>query len=485
MNKTVKNSAIYFLGTVATGILGFVNTMLLTRILSQQVYAMYGLFNTFATAAIMFISFGYDSSYMRFYYDHGTTQKKYLFECLKAPIVVFVVFLVALLEPSRTLISYIFESKLSYLALSVIAVYFMSSMAHRFIQLTARMEEMAWNYTLSNIVGKSGFIIVLIALCFANRDITFYDVLMSFLVASVASVIINLLVFRKIPQGAIEKKQDVNQKALFTYGFPFMINNVLILVIPVIEKVIIRDLAGWEILSIFTAASVFQTVVSLLTNTVNNIWNPIVFKSYDDEKHFKPILHHFGMAITVISAVGLVACVLLRRWLVLLLDSDYFAVYIIAPAICFAACFSLIITIYSVGINIKKKTVHFVVEPIIQIIVSVALCYLLIPSLKLIGIGIAILSSIVLSRLYRMVVGLRLYSSGTSEWKSVLLCVVCTAVSVLSMFLTTLKHDIILAICLVLFTLIIMNKDIAVICKTFLSLVSSKKTNSVKEGENG
>ena len=79
-------------GTIIMAILGFASTMILTRILSTRVYAMYGLLNTFSTAVIMFISFGYDSSYMRFYYSHGYSQKKFMIMSLKIPIIIFLAF---------------------------------------------------------------------------------------------------------------------------------------------------------------------------------------------------------------------------------------------------------------------------------------------------------------------------------------------------------------------------------------------------------
>ena len=88
MNKTVKNSAIYLFGTIVMSVLGFLNTILLTRILSQQTYAMYGLLATFSTAVITFIAFGFDSAYLRFFYDHGLSQKQYLLRCLKIPMVI-------------------------------------------------------------------------------------------------------------------------------------------------------------------------------------------------------------------------------------------------------------------------------------------------------------------------------------------------------------------------------------------------------------
>ena len=95
------------------GVLGLVNTMLLTRMLSQQVYAMYGLLTTFITAADMFVAFGYDQAYMRFYYSHDRSSLGFLCECTKVPAVIFVGIAIALLEPGQHLVRYVFEDKLA------------------------------------------------------------------------------------------------------------------------------------------------------------------------------------------------------------------------------------------------------------------------------------------------------------------------------------------------------------------------------------
>lgn len=478
MNKTAKNSVIYLLGTVIMAVLGFVGTMILTRVLSQKVYAMYGLLTTFSSAIIMFISFGYDLSYMRFYYSHGYSQKKFMMMSLKIPAVIFILFALIVLEPTQTFTKYIFGGRLSLFAVAVLLIYILFSFIQRFSQLTARMEEFAGNYIISNIVAKSGFILFILVFCLLFKNVSFELVLISFAVSIIAAVLINLKVFYKVSDKVSVSDKYVTNRELLSYGLPFMINSVLVLVIPVIEKLIIRDLVGWKILSIFTAASIFQTVIMLVTNTLENIWNPIVYKNCEKPEVFKPIMHIFGFATVIVLTLGLAACILLRRWLVLLLGNDYYSVYIIAPVILYGACINVISIVYSVGINIKKRTIHFIISPLIQGIVSFTLSFLLIPSMGLIGIGIASLASIATSRLYRIAVGLYYYNTGVSEWKSVLLCFIGTAVSVMSLYFTSLKFDIIAFAVLVLSLAVIVNKDIFALSHTMIGLFTKKNDNN-------
>lgn len=484
MNKTAKNSVIYLGGTIIVSVLGFASTMLLTRILSNQVYAMYGLLSTFCTAVTMFISFGFDSSYMRFYYNHGYTQKAFMIKCLKVPIIIFIVFSLIVLEPSHKLINYLFESNLSAFALMILLGYTLFFFLHRFSQLTARMEERALNYVVSNIIAKSGFIVFILISYLIWKNISFEMVILSFALSSLIAVIINLSVFFKVANKSCSTQEanvnnSISDKELIRYGFPYMVNDVLVLVIPVIEKLIIRDLAGWEVLSIYTAAATFQTIASLVSNTVVNIWNPIVFKHCENEKHLKPILHDIGFSLTIIIALGTSFCILCRRWLILLLGDNYYDAFIIAPAILFGALFNVSATIYGSGINIRKKTIHFIVSPFIQIVVSIILCYITVPALGLVGVGISTLISITLSRIYRIVVGMKLFDTGVKEGKVIAIYCFCFVTTLISLFFTSLVADVAVSISLFALTIAISLKDIQPLLKNIIVLIKGNKEKQV------
>ena len=484
MNKTAKNSVVYLAGTVVIGILGFVNTMVLTRVLSTRVYAMYGLLISVATTIMMFLSFGFDSAYMRFYYNNGHTKKKFLWMSLKPSLILFCVFALAILEPTHTLLKYIFETDISFWVALIFIAYIFFATVHRFTQLTARMEEFAGNYIASNIAAKSGFIIFILAFFLIFKmadlgDIPFYLVLLSFATSSVLSVIINVFIFSKASKSceviSDQKALAITHKDLFKYGFPYMINNVIVLVIPTIEKIIIRDQGSWDLLGIFTAAAVFQTVVSLLQHTLNNIWQPIAFKNCDDKEKFSNILHNFGLLSTVLVALAFVVFLFLRRWLVLFLDSNYYSVYIIMPTIMLGSCFNIITLIYSIGIDIQKKTYHLVIAPIIQGVLSIVLCFWLIPEMGLIGVAIATLVSQVAAKTYRIIVGVALYGTGRVEWKPVVVIGLCCVVAITSLFFTGFVFDAIFT-CLILAVLVLtVNKEAMALFKYFKNILKPQK----------
>ena len=472
MNKTAKNSAIYLAGTILSAAFGLVNTMLLTRVLDTSVYAMYGLLANFMTAATTFIAFGYDSAYSRFYYKHGYTQQRFIWYTLRTPMIVFAVFALILLEPNQFLLKNVFGERLGYMTIILLLVYAFFAFVHRFTQLTARMEERAFNYVGSNFVGKFGFVVIVAVVYWIARPVSFDWVVLSFLISGVVATAMNLFIFTRLSRQRNVASESVTEKDLFSYGFPYMLNNVLILIVPLVEKIIIRESAGGGeagdmTLAVYTAAAVFQTVIMLISNTVINIWNPLVYKHFDNEKRFKPILHLFGLTATVVLVVGLAFCILLRPVLVLILDARYRAdVSVIAPAVLFGACFNVLNIIYSVGINIKKKTGYFIVSPLLQLVISVSLCFLLVPRMGLVGVAIASLASLVISKTYRIMVGMRLYNSGVSEWKSVALCVIGVAASVFALFFNTWLSNALVFAALIAAVAVIVNKE-------FVSMIRS------------
>ena len=456
-------------------VLGLVSSMLLTRILDPTEFGLYGILISFASTAIMLISFGFDSAYTRFYYMHGLRQKEFMKMCIKYPLILFGVFAIIMLEPTLSVAKFFFDENIGYLTVIFIVIFVLWDFLHKFSQLTARMEEYAVNYTLSNILAKGGFLAFAFVLFLSFKKVEFDGIVLCCALASFCAVLCNLLVFAKVANKKSDSDASVSIKEMFTYGMPYMINNVLVLIIPLAEKIIIKKLIGETELGIFTAAAIFQTVILLLTNTLINIWNPLVYKHCENKKVFKPILHNFGLCATIVSSVGLAFCILLRRWLVLLLGANYFSVYIIAPSVLFGALYHILTIIYSVGINIEKKTYHFIISPIIQAVVSFILCFLLIPKFGLCGIALASLASLIISKTYRIAVGLYYYDSGKSEIKTIILCSLCIIASVFSMFSLNIASDCAVFAILIASTLIVTGKELLPLIKSMIGLIKPQK----------
>jgi O-antigen/teichoic acid export membrane protein len=448
-NKMLKNTAWYFGGTIASAILGFINTPLLTRILEPKVYAQYGMLITFTTVLATFIYLGQDEAFMRFFERRKEGYKEYFWRCIRIPLFLCFVVMLLLLEPSHSLLNWVFESELPLFTCILIGVYVVAIVIQRFLMLTARMEERAANYALSNIVTKGGFIVATTAIYYLTKVLPFDEIIICLLFGVVIALFINLMVVTRISHSANPEGEEVSSKELLKFGLPFAFSTTLFFTVPLIEKLIIRTQTSWETLAIYTAAAIFVTVMNLVKTTVNSIWVPYVYKNYQNEEKFKNIFYNVGICLIAFCLVVIAGTILTRRWLVLMFDSKYYDAMLIAPAMVCGACFDLLSCIYSIGINITKKTKYHIIIPVVQLGVSTIVLFALLPSIGLRATGISYLLSIGISRMVQMTIALKNYDTGKQNTKMYILFFGGIVAALLAVFIRSFIFDVLCCIILI------------------------------------
>ena len=100
---------------------------------------------------------------------------------------------------------------------------------------------------------------------------------------------------------------------------------------------------------------------------------------------------------------------------------------------------------------------------------------MLIPEFGLLGAGIASLFSIIISRIYRIVLGLHYYGTERREWKIALLWLICAVAAVFTMYSTTIVSDITVCITLCILSLVVINTEGVNLVKKMNGLLFSKK----------
>lgn len=464
-NSVIKNTAWYFGGTIISAILGFINTPLLTRILEPKVYAQYGMLITFTTVLATFIYLGQDEAFMRFFNNRSESYSNYLWRCIRIPLLLSLIVGTLLLEPSHTLLNIVFDSDLPLLTCVYIEIYVLAIVIQRFLMLTARMEERAANYAFSNIVTKGGFIVATIVVYRLKDSLPLNDIIICLLFGVIAALIINLMVVFKVTHDENGNGTYIPAKDLILFGLPFAFSTTLFFSVPLLEKLIIRNLTSWETLAIYTAAAIFVTVMNLVKTTVNSIWVPYVYKHYENENYFQTIFYKIGISLTAFCLMVVSGTILTRRWLVLVFDSSYYEAIYIAPCMVCGACFDLLSCIYSIGINITKKTIYHIIIPVEQLAISALFLYCLLPSLGIRATGIAYMASIAISRITQMSIALKLYGTGKPNYKMFGLFVLGIICAILSTVTKAFSFDILCSTILLIIALFASKNEIIGIVK--------------------
>lgn len=448
--KMLGNTMWYFGGTIATALLGLISSPVLTRVLSTEVYAQYGMVTTFTTLLATFVYLGQDEAFMRYFDRRSDSYGHFLWRCIRIPLALCFALLFVLLEPSHKLINWVFDSNIASAAAVLLFLYIVFIVVQRFLMMTARMEERAANYSISNIVTKVLFIVSIFMFLALDVQIGLSEIIISLIIGVACALAINILVVVNVDHSKRQNAETVSSKELVVFGLPFAVSSTMFFAVPMIEKIIIKSATDWTVLAIYTSAAIFVTVMNLIKTTVNSIWVPYVYKKYTDKKAFQNVFHNIGIALSwfCLCVLGFVIC--FRRWLVLVFDSAYFDSNLIAPALVCGACFDLLTVIYSVGINIRKKTAFHIIIPIMQLSISViALCALL-PKFGLRATGISYLLSIAISRITQMAIALHYYNTGSGYLKLVIMMGLYIGVGILTCFYNSLVFDVLCAISLVL-----------------------------------
>ena len=480
--KMLRNTAWYFGGTVISAILGLIASPILTRVLSTKVYAQYGIVTTFTTLAATFIYMGQDEAFMRYFNRRADSYKAFLWKCMKFPLMLCVVMLFVLLEPQHIALKWIFDTEISTIVALLLAVYIAVTVIQRFLMITARMEERAANYSISNIATKLMFIVAVFLILKMFGKVDFDGIIISLITGVIFALGVNIIVILTVSHGSNPEGETISSKELLKFGLPFAFSNTALWAIPMLEKIVIRDLTSWDVLAVYTSASIFVTAINLIKTTVNSIWVPYVYKKYENEEHFKIIFHNIGILMCWLCVCILAGLIFFRRWVVLIFDSAYYDCRLIAPALVCGAFFDLLTCIYSIGINIRKKTVYLIIFPVVQIIISIGFLYFCLPRLGLVATGISYLLSIAASRGLQIIIALHYYGTGRGYAKLAFMMGLYTVVGILSCFFSSLQFDVICGIALFIIGSATVWKELAVAYKwLFPKKNNGKNKNMIKD----
>lgn len=433
MNKQARNSMIYLIGAFGAALLGFINTPMLTRAMSTAEYAQYGNLTSFGTLLMSLAYLGLDEAFMRFYNERKESVGRFIIRCLFTPVLLSVVIGIVLIEPKGILSNIIFGQKQNLHILILCGVYVLLMIIQRLTMLTVRMEEHAWNYVAAELMTKLGFIAVVVLALEKKGSVTLEIIEIALICGYIIAILINA---KAVLPAMTNKGTGLEHKKwyLIQYGYPFAISNTLIYFVPMVERVVMRETIGLSDLGVFTSAQIFGTVVGLFSVSLNSVWLPYVYRADVHAESFKKVFHSIGVCAVYFSIGMLAVTITCRRWLILILGEDFSQAYIIAPAVLFGACMTIVMNIYSIGINLSYKTKYHLLTPIIECLTSVSLLLLLGPRMGLAGVGIAYLVSLFGSRVAKIILGLRECDTQRSMMKVWLLLAISLFCACLSCF---------------------------------------------------
>ena len=141
----------YFYGNFVVLVLGFIQTPLLTRILSTGEYGKSGMFETAVTVIYIFSIIGLDQAYIRYYYEPDIDRRALLFRCVAPSLAIVTVLSLIYIVFSGVANEFLFGADGADVTALVI-IYTFISVFERFFFLDVRMQQNGRLYSNINII---------------------------------------------------------------------------------------------------------------------------------------------------------------------------------------------------------------------------------------------------------------------------------------------------------------------------------------------
>ncbi|MBO4374611.1 MAG: oligosaccharide flippase family protein [Lachnospiraceae bacterium] len=395
----------YFYGNFVVLLLGFVQTPIVTRLMSTDEYGRTGMYETAVMIIYIFAVMGLDQAYIRYYYAEGVDRKQLLFRCLMPSVLIVSVISLIYCFNADIANEFLFGKSGKDIT-ALVVVYALISVFERFFFLDIRMQQNGKLYSNINIAQKVlALLTIVVAWYFLGNDfrVALYALAVPWGITT-AFIMIRYYVLGKGDRGdrgtvllspsELSKTADKSDrketkgpypclpyKELLRYGVPFIMVLLMEWLLSSCDRLALRTFSDFDELGIYTSA--MKIIVLLLTfkNTFIAYWSPVAmqrFEKYDmeDNRGFFRSAYDLTQFLCVIAATGLI---LFRRVIVLLLGPDYRGAERMIPFLTLMPVFAMLFEIRVQSIKYSKKNLYLNIASLLAIIINIAGNTILVP----------------------------------------------------------------------------------------------------------
>ncbi len=276
-----------------------------------------------------------------------------------------------------------------------------TSFFSRYLSLVVRMEERGLAFSMSQILPKLVFLLIIVLYIILPLELDFFYLMLAQTVSFCFVFIILAYITRKEWFLALQQSFDYPQfKALLTFGFPLVFSGLAFWGLTAVDRFFIVEYSSYVELGLYSVAISFAGAAMVLKTIFSILWAPTVYKWVADGEDMAKV---DDMTELLLFIVAVCFCIFgLCSWLVtLILPAEYDSVqYLMVACIGFPLFYTLAET-SGIGISVMKKSSYNLYTSLIALAVNVVLNIILIPSYGAAGAAAATIISFWLFLFFR------------------------------------------------------------------------------------
>lgn len=369
----------FSLGPILGAVISFIQVPVLTYFLSVDEYGYAGAFQTLLLQLPNFIYIGIDQAYTREY--HTSDDKRHLIQAaLFIPMLVGLIIFAVFILFDGTISNYLFNSPDYTYIVWYSAIWILSAILERFILLSIRMEERAYEYSMYNLMLKIGvFALSMILIAIGMRD---FRVIVYGLIFG--QIVVDLYLFYKYRSLLNFKGFSVDKsliRRMFWFGLPLMVATALQSALNSVDIMFLKQYSTVADQGVYSVGIRIAGVIGIIKTAFSSFWVPTAYRWYEEKKsmkHYKFISDAILLVLTFLF-YGLLLFKKPVGWLVSTQDPGYLNVQYIFALLCFPHIMYTLSETTTLGIVFSRKTQYNIWVSVLTIIPSLLMNALLTP----------------------------------------------------------------------------------------------------------
>jgi len=390
-------------------VVGLISTPVTTRLFSPDQLGKASMFILAVNVIMIFLIFGTDQAYVRFYYEENEKKRNVLLRnSILFPIITFTLLSPFLFIFQAQISQYLFEGEVSYTGL-LLSAGILLMLFQRFGVLVIRMKQEGKLFSYIQIAMKVLTLFFTVLFFLKNGD--YFNTIIW---AQLSMLII--IVFTAIWFGRDQWRFDFKGHEtvhsiidIFRFSTPLVFTTLVMWVFQSFDRIAIKQFSDFTELGIYVAAFRVVVVLNVIQSSFTTFWSPVAFEQY--EKDSGNIWFYERMYIIVAVSMLLIGAVSImgKDIIILLVGEKYRQASQIMPFLIFMPVMYTISETTVVGISFYKKTKWSLFISIVICSVNIAGNYVLVPKYGGKGAAISTGISYILFLILRTLISLRYY----------------------------------------------------------------------------
>lgn len=367
----------FSVGPIGAALLSFVTLPLITWFFVPEDIGRISMLQVVIGFCVLLFSLGLDQAYVREYHESSNTAE--LFKTSILPGVAALIFslsIVLVLPVSISKLIFGIDDKLIEL---VIIISLISAFVSRFLSLILRMQERGIAFSMSQLLPKLVFLVVVSGYIVLLNEFTFIHLLVAHLISITSITIVFIWNTRTTLQLALYQKIDFSKlQEMLRFGMPLIMGGVAFWGLTTMDKLFLRSMSTFQELALYSVAVSFATGAIIFQSVFSTIWAPTVYKwaveGVNLAKVDKVTDYVLFFILIIFSLAGLLS------WLVTyLLPSEYVEVQYLLVCCMAYPLFYTLSEVTVIGLGIKKKSSYSMLASLLAFLINISANYFLVP----------------------------------------------------------------------------------------------------------